>query len=212
MKLISLIYILLLGGSTLFAQVPEGFSYASDIESIRKNIMAVSDRTNTISSDFTQEKHLTMIDEVLVSDGKFLFKKENNVLWKYLSPINYSIVVKNNRFIINNGGKISEFDTESSKLFKEINKMIVMAIRGNFMGSNEFKSLFFENEEFYLARLTPNDEQLRKFLTTIDIYFDKNSYAVSRVKFIEAEDDYTMISFSNRRENIEISEAEFDDK
>ena len=150
------------------------------------------------------------MEEVLVSAGKFLFKKENKVKWEYIEPITYAIIINQNRFIINNDGKISEFDTESNKLFKEINSMIVMAIQGNFVDDPDFKANFYEDKNKYLAILKPQNELLVDVLTTIEIYFLKEDLSVAEVKFIEPGDDFTKINFSNRKVNIEISDKQFD--
>ena len=139
--ILTIIAFLLTGLS--FGQAPKGFTAFEDEASFKKMVRETSAKTQSISSDFTQEKHLTMMEEVLVSRGRFLFKKENKVRWEYLEPIVYAIIINQNRFIINNDGKISEFDTESNKLFKEINNMIVMAIQGNFVDDPDFAASFF---------------------------------------------------------------------
>jgi len=199
---------ILFAGSS-FGQTPKGFTEVGDIDLLKNKIRESSVQTQSISSDFTQEKHLTMMEEVLVSQGRFLFKKENKVRWEYFEPIVYAIIINQNRFIINNDGKISEFDTESNKLFKEINNMIVMAIQGNFVDNPEFQASFYQSEQKYLAILTPQNELLSNILTGIEIYFSKPDVAVSEVKFIEPGDDFTKITFINRKANIEIDDEEF---
>jgi outer membrane lipoprotein-sorting protein len=202
--------ILLIGFT--FGQAPKGFTELADNESFKKKVKETSVQTQSISSDFIQEKHLTMMEEVLVSKGRFLFKKENKVKWEYTEPIVYAIIINQNRFIINNDGKISEFDTESNKLFKEINNMIVMAIRGDFVDNPDFSATFYQDEKRYLAILVPQNELLVDILTQIEIYFLKENTAVDEVIFAEPGDDFTKIVFKNRKVNIEISDEQFDTK
>jgi len=192
-----------------WAQAPDGFSPVPNVAFIKNGIQRSSDTTVSITSNFVQEKHLTMMDEVLISRGKFLFKKENHVKWQYTSPIHYAIVINGDEFTINNDGKISRFDTESNKLFKEINNMIVMAIRGDFMDNNNFSSAFYENNTYYLAALTPDIEQLKNILVSIEIYFDKKDFGVRQVRFIESGGDFTLIVFKNRKTNIKIPDNQF---
>jgi len=203
------LFISLLLAAACFGQTPDGFSKVSDVTSFKNKVKVTSQQTNSISSDFTQEKHLTMMEEVLISQGRFWFKKENKVKWEYYKPINYAIIINQNSFIINNDGKISEFDTGSNKLFKEINSMIVMAIQGNFVDNPDFTSGFHENDKKYLAVLTPQNELLKGILTQIEIYFRKPDMAVAEVKFIEPGEDFTKIIFTNRKVNIEINDDQF---
>lgn len=210
MKIRNIVLVIaLLSPVLLFSQAPQGFAKATDTEGIKNQIRMSAENTNSISADFKQEKHLTMMEEVLVSDGRFLFRKKNNVKWEYVEPIQYAIIIRENRFIINNDGKVSEYDTESNKLFKEINNMIVMAIQGDFVDDANFNASFYEDEKYLLAILKPQNEMLENILTDIEIYFSKKDLGVAKVRFIEPGDDYTKISFSNRKVNISIDEDQF---
>lgn len=192
------------------SQTHAGYTEASNPAELKRMIKEVSSQTQSISSDFIQEKNLTMMEEIIISKGRFLFRKENNVKWEYTEPINYAIFINDNRFIINNDGKISEYDTESNKLFREINNMIVMAIQGNFVDDPEFTASFLENNISYLAVLKPQNDLLKDILQTIEISFDKNEMAVLNVRFVEPGDDYTLITFTNRKANIQLSDDSFD--
>lgn len=195
--------------SSAFSQIPEGYTHLENPDQLKKQITDNAQQTQSLSSDFTQEKHLTMMEEVLVSKGRFLFKKENKVRWEYDSPINYTILISNNRFLIDNDGKISTFNTESNKMFREINKMILMAIEGNFVNDTAFAVDYYSGDKDYLAVLTPRDKVLKKILSKIEICFDKTGMNVNQVKFIEPEDDYTLITFTNRKKNIKITDEQF---
>lgn len=197
--------------SFAFGQAPNGFTMLENSDAFKSKVKETSVQTQSISSDFKQEKHLTMMEEVLVSNGRFLFKKENKVKWEYIEPIVYAIIINQNRFIINNDGKISAFDTESNKLFKEINNMIVMAIQGDFVDNPDFTASFYQDKKTYLAVLKPQNELLADVLTQIEIYFLKDDIAVSEVKFIEPGDDFTKIMFYNKKVNIEINDNQFEE-
>ena len=192
-----------------FAQMPEEFTLVKENEKVKNLVTENAVKTQSLSSDFIQEKHLTMMEEVLLSKGRFLFKKENNIRWEYSSPINYTILISNNEFVIDNDGKVSTFDTESNKLFKEINNMILMAIQGDFVNDPDFQATFYKNESLFLAKLKPQDEILKNILETIEIYFDKSDIAVRKIKFIEPEEDFTLITFTNRKKNITINDDQF---
>jgi len=192
-----------------FSQIPEGFTGLENPDQLKKQLIESAQQTQSLVSNFTQEKHLTMMEEVLVSKGRFLFKKENKVRWEYDSPINYTILISNNQFLIDNDGKISTFNTESNKMFKEINRMILMAIEGNFVNDTSFAADYYSGKNDYLAVLTPHDKMLRNILSKIEIFFNKSDISVDQVKFIEPENDYTLIIFSDKKKNINIEDAQF---
>jgi len=181
-----------------------------EIEILKEKINKVSENTRTIQSDFIQEKHLTMLEEVIISKGRFLFRKENDVRWEYSSPINYVIVIYEGKFRIKNDEKISEFDIGSNALFQQINKMIVTAIRGDFVDNPEFEASFFESAKQYRVKLKALNKQVAEMLAGIEIFFSKETLAVERVMFIEPGEDYTNIIFNNRKVNIEITDNQFE--
>ena len=191
------------------ASAQEDFVVVDNIDQINKTIQENTQKVFSIKSDFTQHKNLSMLEETLISKGSFLFKKEDNVRWQYTSPFEYTIVVSNGKFQINNEGSISEFDMNSNEMFSQINNMIVTAISGDFIDNEDFTVIFKENNNFYLAELSPTEQYVAEMLKSINIYFHKEFFSVEKVKFVEAGDDYTLIIFENRQENIQINDDEF---
>lgn len=210
MKRIKIFLILFLVSFFVSAQNDGEFKAVDQIETVKTAISQVSGSTQTIQSDFSQEKHLTMLEEVLISKGRFLFRKENDVRWEYNYPIDYTIVIFNEKFRIKDGEKISEFDIASNKLFEEINKMIITAIRGDFIDNPNFKSSFFENDKRYKVELIPLNQQVADMLSSIEIQFNKESLDVEAVKFFEQGEDFTLIVFNNRQVNTEIIDEHFE--
>lgn len=186
-----------------------GFHPVVDKGPVVQAISKQSSSTNSLQCTFVQEKHLEMLEEVLISQGQFLFKKENSVRWQYLDPIRYTILIHNGKFTIDNDGKVTEFNTDSNPMFREINKMIITAIRGDFIGNTDFAPAYFESSGQYMSRLIPSSDQVRTMIESIDIYFDKSSMQVVKVVFSEPGGDMTSIKFADIIVNLEISDNQF---
>ncbi|PLX03466.1 MAG: hypothetical protein C0595_07080 [Marinilabiliales bacterium] len=180
-----------------------------DDTELKTSIKEHSALLKSIKSNFIQEKHLSMLEEVVISKGKFLFKKEDNIRWEYDTPFEYTIIVSEGKFLIDNEGKISEFDINSNPMFKQISNIIVMAVSGDFVDNNQFNVEFFQNSKFYLAKLQAVNEQVSQMLSGIYIYFDKESLNVVQVKFLEPGDDFTLIKFHEYQQNIDLTNSDF---
>ena len=187
----------------------DGFSNISSTDVVKERLIEHSESTNSIESNFIQEKQLWMLNEVIVSEGIFLFKKDNSVRWQYNTPIEYTIIIHNGKFTIINSDKVSEFDIDSNPMFREINKMIVTAIRGDFINNPDFSAIFKENSDQYLVELSPKNERVRTMLSSINIYFDKASMQVEKVIFKEPGDDFTSIIFKDKKVNTDIPDSKF---
>ncbi len=204
-----IIILLLLLCSVILRAQDEGFTVMKEINDIKLKLENHATTSNSLESTFIQEKHLWMLDEVLISEGVFLFKKENSVRWQYNTPIQYTIIIHNGLFTIINNSKVSEFNIDSNPMFREINNMIVTAIRGDFIDNKDFDAEFFENKDSYLAKLTPTNSQVSSMLQLIEIYFNKQNMQVIKVIFREPGDDYTLITFQNNKVNSKLSDDRF---
>ena len=209
MKLFKLLLITSVIASFAFKPVDEEYRPLKDMNVFIEKIQEYTFETKSIQSDFKQEKHLTMLEEVLISHGHFYFQKENNVRWEYTEPIDYTIIVHKGKFTIWDGKKMQEYNIESNRMFTEINNMIVTSVSGNFLNNPDFETAYYENDTFYLVKLYPVKQEVKDMLSSIEIYFEKEKVAVAKVKFQEPGDDYTLISFSNKRINTEMSEQVF---
>jgi len=163
----------------------------------------------SIRSDFTQQKHISVLEEDIISKGKFIFRRPNTLKWSYTTPINYEVALLDGKFKINNDGKTSEFDINSNKMFAEINNMIVSMVNGSILTSEQFGVELFESSKQYKAVLNPKNKDFKRFISEIHIFFEKSDMMVSKIRMVEASGDFTLISFSNRKKNTSIADSEF---
>ncbi len=206
-----IILVVSFGVTTLIAQ-DKSFKEITNIEQVKTKIAEYSSKTNSIKSDFVQEKHLEILETPLISKGKFYYKKQNNIRWEYTEPLKYIIVIHNGKFTIKDETKVSEYDIESNKMFKEINNMIITSMKGEIINNKDFNASFYENNTYYLAKLKPNKKEIADFISTIKIFFDKKDFSVSKVIMVESEQDYTQIIFKNKSINIILNESIFNIK
>jgi outer membrane lipoprotein-sorting protein len=208
MKKISFLFFLFIT-SVSFAQIPAGYKPVKDTASFKQKMEAQSKLINSIESDFTQEKYLSVMSENIVTKGHFLFKKINMLRWEYTSPYSYLIVINKDKMFIKDNGKINKYDINSNKMFKSINEMMVATVQGNLLNNKDYKANFFEGDKFYLIELSPVQKAAKDFLKTIQLYINKTDYSVEKVKMIEPSDDYTSIDFTNRKTNQTIGDEKF---
>lgn len=190
----------------------DGMKSVADQNAIKQKLEQAAAATNDIFAEFTQEKNLSVLEEVITSKGTFHFKKENKVRWSYTTPFKYLIVINGAKMYINDEGKEKEYDIKSNKMFREINKVVVGTVQGNLFKNEDYKSEFFENAGYYLVKMVPVDEKMREFLQEIDLYFDKKDLTVSVLKMMEQGGDFTEVHFSAKKVNAGIPDQQFDFK
>lgn len=189
--------------------IGQTFKPVKDTLSLRAKIELMSKTVNSIESDFTQEKSLSLLSEKIISKGHFVFKKENLLRWEYNSPYKYLIVINKDKIWIKDDKKTSKYDMNSNKVFKEINDIMIACVQGNIFKSGKFKVAYFENDKYYKLELIPLQKNMKESLKKINMYFDKNVTSVNKLDMIEPNEDYTILEFINKKLNGPIADHIF---
>jgi outer membrane lipoprotein-sorting protein len=188
----------------------DNYKAMSDIETFKTKLAAISESTQTIASNFVQEKNLSVLSEKIVSKGQFFFKKPNQIRWEYTEPYNYLIIISNNQLYIRDDKNQKQYDIQSSAMFQEMNRFISGVVQGDLLkNEKEYAITYFESNKLYYVQLIPRNEKMKQMLNEVQIYFDRNDLTVSSLKMIESGDDYTRITFINRKLNTEIPLEKF---
>ncbi len=187
----------------------QNFTLVKDVEAVQNEINKVASSIETIKSRFVQEKHLSFMTEAIVSEGLFRFKKENQLRWEYTEPFKYLILFNGDHIIIKDKNKTNQFDANSNAIFKQINDLMLGAIKGDLGKNKDFKMSLKESAKQYLLTLNPQSEDLKAYVSGVEIRFEKTDLAVSSIKMIESTGDFTDIKFENREFNTIIDESTF---
>jgi len=190
------------------AQHP-GYSQLTELTKFKQQFAEVAQKTNSIKSDFTQEKSLSMLSDKITSKGKFWYRKPDMLRMEYTQPFNYLMILNKDNVYIKDGQKENKVSTRSNKVFKQINKIVVDCIQGTALSSGDFKSAVYESKGNYLVALSPVNKQLSEFFKTIEITVDKKDYSVSTIQMLESSGDSTTLHFINKEINATIPDALF---
>ena len=208
MRKIILVLFILMYGFAVKAQLT-GYTPVTDLAKFKEQFAAIAKKTETIKSDFTQEKNLSMLSEKIVSKGKFWFKKDNLLRMEYNKPFEYLMILNKDNMYIKDGQKESKVSTKSNKLFQQINKITVDCVQGTVFSNPDFVTKVYENKSTYIVEMSPVGKALKEFFKTIDVVINKDDYEVSTIQMNETSGDNTIIHFTNRELNTPIPDAIF---
>ncbi|HOO98757.1 MAG TPA: outer membrane lipoprotein carrier protein LolA [Bacteroidales bacterium] len=207
-KYIALFYLLLWFVPTANAQ--EKFVQLADTRNFMSGLEKMSALTNTIESDFVQEKNLSVLAEKIISKGHFRFRRENNIRWEYTQPYKYLIIISNGQLYTRDERNRKVYDIESNRMFSEMNRFIGGCIRGDILKDEEqYSTEFMESADHYLVKLVPRNDKMRQMLNEVHIMFDKKDFSVTSIRMVESGEDYTKIDFVNKKLNTDIPLEKF---
>ncbi|WP_143307882.1 outer membrane lipoprotein carrier protein LolA [Chitinophaga vietnamensis] len=203
------ITIILCSLASLQMQAQTGFKPVNDLSPLKQQFAKAAQNTQSIQSDFVQEKNLSMLSDKIVSKGKFWFKKDNKVRMEYQQPSYYLLVINGKDIKIKDAQKENKVSAKANKLFDQINKITVDCVRGTVLDNNDFSTKALENAQYYKLEMTPVNKALKEYFKTIVLLVDKQDYSVSKITMEEQSGDDTTISFLHKQLNGNIPDAVF---
>jgi len=183
---------------------------AAAIARLKKGVAEAAVSTSTIIANFTQEKEMSILDEKIRSSGTFYFKKEKMLRWEYIKPYSYIIVINNDRITMRDEKKTTQADSRNSKLFSQVNSIMVGSIRGTLLNDEQnYRMSFHDGKSAWVARLAPLTPPLNTSLKEITLFFSKQDFSVDRLEMMENTGDRTVIIFTEKRFNQPVADEKF---
>ncbi len=193
---------------SLKAQYP-GYSPVPDLGKFKTEFSAATQRTNSVKSDFVQEKNLAMLSEKITSKGKFWFKKESQVRMEYNQPYQYLMILNKDKVFVKDGQKENKISTKSNKMFQQINRIMIDCMQGTALNNPDFKTRAFESKTSSLIELAPTTKGMKELFKTINVIVDKKDFSVVSIEMYELSGDNTIIRFTNKELNAAIPDTLF---
>lgn len=182
----------------------------TDLKGFEARLLQEAKKIESIESSFTQVKYLDVFDEKITSKGMFYYRKSNKICMDYSQPMNYLIVINNNKLKIVSDGKKSITDLSSNKMMNQMQDMLTACMVGDLsqMSSN-YVHEYFEDARYYMVTIKPTNKAVQAYIDNIQIYLDKKDMSVHKLRLSETAANYTEYVFSNKKFNSLKDDAKF---
>ncbi len=209
-KITFIILCIICFNNLLLAQVKYNPATDAQRKELIQKITASSEQMKTLKCDFVQKKTISILADEMISEGQLSYKQKDKLRWEYTKPYQYQFVMNGDKVMINSGKNKNIIDVNSSKVFKEISKIIMSGINGSgIFEQDKFTSKFFVGTADYQVSLTPKQKDLKQLFSNIKLYFNKTDYTVNMIEIEELNGDKTIIQMKNKQINKELSDEIF---
>jgi outer membrane lipoprotein carrier protein len=174
----------------------DGFSVLNNPEEVIRDFQAKQKTIKTFSCAFNQTKYISYLSSYIKSSGKFYFKKEHNIRWEYTEPYQYAIIINEGKLKIESNNNDLIYKLKNNDYFERISNIVMDSFYGNVFENAGYNSILEENADQYRLTLTPKGTDLKSMISTMQLYFHKQTLIISSIVFNEPSKDYTSISFS----------------
>ncbi len=190
------------------AQYP-GYILLNNPETFKKSFAQATAVTESIQSDFKQEKSLSMLSEDIHSTGKFWYRKNDKIRMEYIQPYSYIMILNGGKILIKEGQKENKISANSNKVFQQVNRILIDCVGGSMLDNPDFRSRIFESSGGFLVELTPLAKNLKALYKNINILIDKKDFTATEIGMFELSGDKTVIRFQNKILNAKVTDSIF---
>jgi outer membrane lipoprotein-sorting protein len=167
-----------------------------------------SKNTNSIVSDFTEEKFASYLKEPQKSVGVFYYKKKNKLRWEKTKPVKYVFLADGDNVKIQDNGKDVNVSS-ANQVVGKIKELMLTLVNGDFNSGKIFTPAYFQNAECYFVKLIPKNKKLAAIYSYINLTFLKETMLLKELAFYEKNGDKSIMTFSNSKTNQVIEDTVF---
>lgn len=170
---------------------------ANELDSLLERLRQAAAATQTLSSDFIQEKHLAIFSEKLLSEGRFAYRKPDQLRWELLTPFKSGFVLRGDQGVRWNGlsRERGRFSVERDPVMGMIAKQLLAWARVDLEWLQQRYQMELLQTQPPRLRLIPRDRGEAGFIRHLDITFAEDLRHIATVLLQETAGDQTLLHF-----------------
>jgi len=205
-KLSLLIVTLLLPATLSFAKAD--FGEDEGLGTFLQAIQDSSDQVQSFSSDFTQEKILTLFTNPILFQGKLSIVRPDRLRWEFTTPVASTLILKGDDGVrCYDKAAPDKFHLSSDPVMKMVARQLWLWLGGDYKRLAQLYKL--EKHGGSTLEIIPEDKETADYITSVTIVFDEKSLQPLKVEIMEPGGDLTRISFHSSAINEPIPDKLF---
>lgn len=188
--------------------IAQNFSRIQNSVPVKAKINQKAKSTTAISANFSEEVHSSMFNSAKKATGKLNYKKSNKIRWEHITPKKQIILIDGTKVQMKENGKVVN-NVATNRIVKKVQSLMMQLFNGDFLNEKEFRISYYQNSSSYKLVLKPKSSRMAKYISSIEMIFNKKTLALSQMNLIETEDDRVEYKFSSIIMNKPISDSKF---
>jgi len=162
----------------------------------------------SIEAEFVQEKHMKILINPLISEGKLYFNSPQSLRWEYTRPIQSLLLMHNEdikRYVMSSEGMIED-KSPALQMMQVFLEEIISWIQGDFEKNPDFTA---ELQPGGIIFLTPKNPAMGNIIEKIALKLTDTPGIIESVTIYETPTTYTLIKFKGTKINQKIDDSVF---
>lgn len=162
----------------------------------------------TITCDFKQIQHLSIMDEEMVSKGKLYYRKPEKLAMHYTDPEGEMMAIDGNKFVMVMMGSRKEVDGKTNPKMQGMKTILSACMKGDISEMGALKVTCKETAKYYVVTAVIDQQTNQSGISEVVVSYDKTNFSVASIKTIE-EEDYTIYELTNKKLNQPVADRVF---
>lgn len=164
----------------------------------------------SMSCRFVQTKHMSLLNDRMVAEGKMSFLNPDRLRWEYTTPYSYLFIFNGTKVYVGGARRKDVIDTNTNKIFKEVARIMMNTVTGKALSASaDFTVAIEDGGKKWLVTLTPRKKELRQMFTKVRLGFTKTDLMISEIDIYEKNGDRTNIVLNGVVYNGKVNESLF---
>jgi outer membrane lipoprotein carrier protein len=210
-RLLLITILLLLPLSVSGEETQQETGAAENKTEVFNRIRQAASNVQTLAGEFTQEKHLKMLENPSISKGRFFYKNPDCLRWEVYEPVSMGFIVNGDKGKRWQGQSksIQPFDLKKEPVIQIISGQVFAWARADFKRLEAGYNITVQEENPVTLDLSPLSTSEQKYIDHIRLTFSSTEDYVSMIEIHEGGGDYTRIKFIDMTVNKPIQEDIF---
>ena len=180
---------------------------SAQTEDVIETLTSTAAAMKSMQCRFEQEKNMEMLEQPTYSEGRMCYIAPDKMRWEYTKPLEFALVVEDDKITKITDGKEEVVDSKSSRMYQGIVSIIMSSATGkNLFDKSTFDVTISDAGDYWKAEMKPKKRDMKRMLSMLTFYFEKERNIINKVEYTEAAGDVTTIQFLDIiiNENIEL--------
>lgn len=173
-----------------------------------EDIRTAGGKVTSIRADFTQEKHMPILEKPLVSNGVLYYQLPDSLRWEYTAPVR-SIMLRHNgvsRRLVQGRDNMIETTGRQLEMVQFMLREIPLWLGGRFNENPVFDASLIEESTI---EMRPKEEAMRRVIDRVEVKLSPTPGVIESVTVYEGQGVFTRFLFANVALNEPLAESIF---
>ncbi len=170
-------------------------------------------QVDTLTSRFVQERHLSLFDEPLRTEGWLCFAAPNRIRWEITAPYR--------SILVSDGDRVAQFEWTDGRwrrldlglehAVKQVVEQIAGVMNGGYArAGGPYETSVSKGKDAVTVTLKPRDKRMKKALAAVEVHLTSDLKSTRRVVLREPGGDHTDIFFKDQNVGRKLPAKTFD--